>query len=252
MFGEVADEYNDVRAGYAPELVDTVLESLGRVPRRAIEVGAGTGKATSVFAARFAPIVCLEPDVQMAEVLRRDAPPGVEVVVSRFEDYSPAAGGVDLVFCAQAWHWVDGQRRCRLAYDALAPGGVLALLAHQYGFADPRMAAAVHGEAYPRYAPEMLDDPADTPPSRPDEHWFAVELAASGLFAGVRAVEFRRVLRYPTARYLALLRTFSNHRLLPPERRAALHDGIAAVVNARGGVVEIDLATVLAIGRRSD
>jgi hypothetical protein len=126
------------------------------------------------------------------------------------------------------------------------------LFGHEYRFADPGMAAAVHGEAYPRHAPELLDDPADTPPSGPDQHWFAVELAGCGLFADVRAVEFRRVLRYPTARYLALLRTFSNHRMLPPGRRAALHEAIAAVVNARGGVVEIDLATVLAIGRRGD
>jgi 16S rRNA A1518/A1519 N6-dimethyltransferase RsmA/KsgA/DIM1 with predicted DNA glycosylase/AP lyase activity len=78
----VAGEYDDVRAGYPPELVDTVVESLGRAPRRAIEVGAGTGKATSVFAARFAPIVCLEPDAQMADVLRSNGWPGVEVVVS--------------------------------------------------------------------------------------------------------------------------------------------------------------------------
>jgi SAM-dependent methyltransferase len=252
VFGEVADEYDDVRAGYAPELAAAVFDYLGQVPRRAIEVGAGTGKATSAFAGRGAPIVCLEPDPQMADVLRTADRPGVEVVVSRFEDYSPPAGVVDLVFCAQAWHWVDAQLRCQLAYDALAPGGVLALFGHEYQFADPQMAAAVHGEAYPRYAPELLDDPTDTPPGGPAEQWFAVELAGCGLFADVHAFEFRRVVRYPTVQYLALLRTFSNHRMLAPDRRAALHEGIAAVVDARGGVVNIDLATVLAIGRRRD
>ena len=188
----------------------------------------------------------------MADVLRTVDRPGVEVVVSRFEDYSPPAGWVDLVFCAQAWHWVDASRRCQLAYDALAPGGVLALFGHEYQFADPQMAAAVHGEAYPRYAPELLDDPTDTPPGGPAEQWFTAELAGCGLFADVPAFDFRRVLRYPTVQYLALLRTFSNHRMLAPDRRAALHEGIAAVVDARGGVVDIDLATVLAIGRRRD
>jgi hypothetical protein len=38
------------------------------------------------------------------------------------------------------------------------PGGVLALFGHEYQFADPQMAAAVHGEAYSLYAPELLDD----------------------------------------------------------------------------------------------
>jgi SAM-dependent methyltransferase len=160
----------------------------------------------------------------MAHVLRRADRPGVEVVVSRFEDYSPAAGWVDLVFCAQAWHWVDAQRRCQMAYDALAPGGVLALLGHEYRFANPQMAAAVHGEAYAQYAPELLEDPADTPPGGPGEQWFAVELAGCGLFTDVRTVEFRRVLRYPTAQFLALLRTFES-----PYARAR-----SACVAARG------------------
>jgi hypothetical protein len=40
--------------------------------------------------------------------------------------------------------------------------------------------------------------------------------------------------------------------MLAPDRRASLHEAIAAVVDARDGVVEIDLATVLAVGRRSD
>src|SRR5439155_16461414 len=46
VFGEVAGDYADVRAGYADELVTAVFDYLGRVPERVVEPGAGTGKAT--------------------------------------------------------------------------------------------------------------------------------------------------------------------------------------------------------------
>jgi hypothetical protein len=66
----------------------------------------------------------------------------------------------------------------------------------------------------------------------------------------VRAVSFDAVLRYPTARYLRLLSTFSPHRMLPASRRAALRGALAAVVDAHGGVVATRLSTTLAMGRR--
>ncbi len=252
VFGEVAEAYDDVRAGYVSQLADAVFAYLGSAPLRAIEVGAGTGKATSVFAGRVPSIVCLEPAEQMAAVLRRAEWPGVEVIVSRFEDYSTPPSQVDLVFCAQAWHWVDAQRRCKLAHDALAPRGALALFGHEYQFADPELAAVLHGDVYPKYAPELLDDPTKPSLNGPENHWLATELADCGLFTDVRATEFQRAVRYPTTQYLTLLQTFSNHRMLTPERRALLHNSIAAAVEARGGVVEIDLATVLTFGRRGE
>ena len=51
VFGEVAAEYDRVRPGYPPELIDTVLSHAPADPT-ALDVGAGTGKATAMFAAR--------------------------------------------------------------------------------------------------------------------------------------------------------------------------------------------------------
>ena len=114
VFGEVAGDYADVRAGYADELVTAVFDYLGRVSERVVEPGAGTGKATEAFGARGVPVTCVEPDPAMARVLRGRLP-GVEVAVCRFEDWVPPAGGVPLLICAQAWHWLD--ESTRLARD---------------------------------------------------------------------------------------------------------------------------------------
>ena len=128
VFGEVADEYERVRPGYPPALVDDVLAYAGPAGRPALEVGAGTGKATVAFAGRGVPVTGLEPDPAMAAVLARrtGGVPGVSVVPCAFEAYRPDRR-YGLLYSAQAWHWTDPVRRWRLAAEALAPGGALAL-----------------------------------------------------------------------------------------------------------------------------
>jgi SAM-dependent methyltransferase len=244
VFGEVAGDYEDVRAGYPAELVTAVFDHLGRIPERVVEVGAGTGKGTEPFAARGVPVTCVEPDPAMAAVLAGRFP-DVEVVVSRFEDWSPPPGGVPLLVCAQAWHWVDEASRLALAHAALEPGGVLALFGHQYGFADLEVEAEIN-EVYARYAPELLDQ-ARLPPA-PTAAWMTTELAGSPLFTRVAQRDFERVVPYPTERYVRLLTTFSPHRMLAEDRRARLLAGIAEVVDAHGGVLRTELRTVLSLG----
>lgn len=243
VFGEVAGVYEDVRAGYPAALVEAVLAYAGGVPERVVDVGAGTGKATAALRARGVPVTAVEPDPAMAAVLRQRYPE-VEVVGSRFEDWVPPAGGVPVLACAQAWHWVDASRRLGLAHRALVPGGTLALFGHEYRFADEPVEHAVHA-AYGVHAPELLDDPAKPRTMT----WLADELSGTPLFTDVTSHWFETVVPYPTRRYLRLLATFSNHRMLAPQRRDALHGAIADTVDTLGGLVRLNVETLLILGR---
>ncbi|WP_460492072.1 hypothetical protein [Dactylosporangium cerinum] len=55
VFGEVADDYERFRPDYPPALIDDVLAYAGLDGAAALEVGAGTGKATVAFAERVSP-----------------------------------------------------------------------------------------------------------------------------------------------------------------------------------------------------
>lgn len=46
VFGEVAGEYDRIRPGYPDQLFDDVIAYAALGSRQALEVGAGTGKAT--------------------------------------------------------------------------------------------------------------------------------------------------------------------------------------------------------------
>ncbi|OKI53684.1 hypothetical protein AMK15_28620 [Streptomyces sp. MJM1172] len=89
VFGEVAELYDAARPGYSNELVADVLTYAALGDRAAVEIGAGTGKATVPFAELGTPLVCLEPDPRMAEVLRRNTArySGVQVEVDGFESW---------------------------------------------------------------------------------------------------------------------------------------------------------------------
>jgi SAM-dependent methyltransferase len=249
VFGEVAADYDAVRAAYAPELVDTVVSFAGRHPRTAVEVGAGTGLATQAFARLGVPITCIEPDPEMAAVLagKFATDEHIEVVIGRFEDWRAPDGGVDLIYCAQAWHWVDPATRFQLAHDALADGGVLALCGHRYEFADEDMFDAI-SDVYRDVAPSLMEQITPAPNSGIRWDWSEVE--ASGLWSGTATAEFIRLEPYPTAKYLTLMTTFSEHRMLPPDVLAEVRSRVAEVIDARGGVVTHRLLTWLEMARR--
>ena len=106
VFGSAAEAYQRYRLGYPAEVAEAVLAYAERPVRAALEVGAGTGKATRLFAARGVRITALEPDPAMAAVLRRCTQGlAVKTVVARFEDFH-SEHRFDLLFSAAAWHWI--------------------------------------------------------------------------------------------------------------------------------------------------
>lgn len=101
IFGEVAELYDRARAGYPDGLIHDVLAHAGWVAGsrlRALEIGAGTAKATVAFAAHDVDVLALEPDAAMAAVLSRNCRdfPHIRVELTTFEDWAASESGFDL------------------------------------------------------------------------------------------------------------------------------------------------------------
>ena len=80
------------------------------------------------------------------------------------------------------------------------------------------------------------------------EDWEAEIAATDGLDrAQTRVYEWSTA--YATADYLELLRTHSDHLLLPDAVREPLWRGIADVIDAAGGVIEFPYRTGLCLAR---
>ncbi|MGW1463344.1 class I SAM-dependent methyltransferase [Streptomyces sp. NPDC002308] len=249
VFGEVAEVYDGGRPGYADELVTEVLEYAELGDRTALEVGAGTGKATGLFAARGVPVVCVEPDARMAEVLRRNtAPyPHVRVEPGDFEEWSPSGRRFGLLFAATSWHWVNPARRWDLAHSVLETGGAMALFWNPVALIDSELFAGLraidrlHGVEEPphdalasRYGPE-----AGTLDGMEGPGWPVDELRRDGRFTDLRTARFRQTMRYDTARYLAFLTSVSAYRILPERSLAQLLVDTRRLLDSWGGAVDM-------------
>lgn len=123
LFGSAARRYERYRLGYPDELVTTVLRYARRPIRAALEVGAGTGKATRLLAARGIAVTALEPDAEMARLLARTTQGlPVTLVSATFERFRTERR-FDLLYAAAAWHWTDPRTRWARAVELLDAGG---------------------------------------------------------------------------------------------------------------------------------
>ncbi|MEV1331403.1 methyltransferase domain-containing protein [Micromonospora costi] len=239
VFGEVADTYDDVRPGYPEAIADAVRDYHGGAPERIVEIGAGTGLGTRVLLRLGAPVTCLEPDPRMAARLAANLPQ-VTVHTETFEQWQPPERGVPLIAAALSWHWLDPATRNQRAHDALTPGGTLAVFGHTYGYADPAQSRAID-TALRTIDPEVTSRPAG---------WFHLDIAASGLFADVRAHTVDRDLALPTDRYLDLVRTFGPFRQHAAAQQARALAAVRALVDGFGGAIVLRLRTTLVLARR--
>jgi SAM-dependent methyltransferase len=256
VFGEVAELYDSVRSGYPDALVDDVISFAGSdgPGLRAVEVGAGTGKATVSFAARGLQIVAIEPSPAMAAVARRNCAqfPGVSVEETTFEDWPVPAEAFGLVYSGQAWHWVSPEVRDQKAARALAPGGALAMFWHRVRW----QAGPLRDELeslYQRLAPDLLVQKPTFPGlgPNPGDDLVTGEIRKTGLFRDETMRAYPWSAAFTADSNTDLLMTQSGHRMLPQERSAQLLSGVRDVIAAHGGQIEIPHATLLVMARRA-
>lgn len=238
-FGSVANQYERYRLDYPDELVDAVLQYAGGPLRSALEVGAGTGKATRLFASRGIEVTALEPDAEMAHVLERTIRGiPVEPVVTTFEEFGTARH-FDMVYAAAAWHWTDPASRWARAVEMLVPGGVLALFGRPAELQDPDLFAAVD-EIEKQVLPD--DDPAVVYP------WSVEDMTAADGLIDVVQSDLPCVVTTTAADFVGRLATVSAYLMLSPQARADALHRVRAVLPDR---FDIDGTVQLSLARRA-
>ena len=123
-FGAVAAAYDRGRPSYSRE---TATWLVGGEARTVLELGAGTGKLTEQLVALGHDVHATDPDDAMLAVLR-DRVPGAKAQRASAEELPVHDRSVDVVVCAQSFHWFDHQRALPEIARVLKPGGHLALV----------------------------------------------------------------------------------------------------------------------------
>jgi SAM-dependent methyltransferase len=155
-FAAGADAYVAGRPHYPTALAGWLAADLGLGPdKAALDLGAGSGKFTTLLGATGARVAAVEPVAAMRERLVA-ANPGVEAKEGTAERIPFADASFDAIVCAQSFHWFATPAALAEMRRVLKVGGSLGLIWNvrdervDWAAALTRLIAPYQGDA-PRY-----------------------------------------------------------------------------------------------------
>lgn len=246
-FGAAAHDYEQHRPGYPDWVAQRIVGHAHGQVHSALEIGAGTGKATRVFAAHDIRVLATDPDPLMLAELRRHVPDTVRTRCTTLEA-NPPGEVYDLVYAAASLHWTDPATRFARIAAMLRPGGVFASFGGPVRLVDPELIARV-SEAISPFLETDSAPRQETTPGPEGLEWPGSELAASPAFTDVVALSTPEREWVTAEAHIAGLATVSAYLMLPASDRAEVFDRIRAVLPER---VEVGRDLRLHMARRVD
>jgi SAM-dependent methyltransferase len=112
-FSDRVDNYIKYRPSYPAEVLDYLAEKCGlAVDAPIADVGSGTGIFSTLLLARGYKVYAVEPNASMQDAAVRQfgGNDNFIPIAGTAEATTLADGSVDLVVCAQAFHWFDAEK----------------------------------------------------------------------------------------------------------------------------------------------
>jgi len=127
-FELAADRYDRGRPTYPPEAFAVLVEALAIAPgSEVLELGAGTGKLTTLLLPTGANVTAVEPVAAMRTALVRNVPT-VRALDGTAEAIPAGDASADAVVAAQAFHWFDAERALVEIHRVLRERGWLGMI----------------------------------------------------------------------------------------------------------------------------
>lgn len=230
-FGSAAEQYDRCRPRYPRRLI---AELVTRNEMTVLDVGAGTGIASSQLLESGADVLAVEPDRRMASVARSK---GLSVEEATFEAWDPADRTFDLVVFAQSFHWVEPRQALSTIATILRAGGRLVLLANRIRPISPtsvELDGAYSG---------ILD--ISQRPSIDAAHEVAVASLIEECGFGVERRCVVEQLHYATDEWLDMVTTYSNVLTLESHKRVELRARLEERIGAHGVDAQNDAVALI-------
>jgi SAM-dependent methyltransferase len=248
-FGADPERYDRTRPSYPDAMVARIVAA--SPGRDVLDVGCGTGTAARQFQLAGCTVLGVEPDERMAAFARAT---GVQVEVSRFEEWDAADRDFDAVVAGTAWHWVDPVAGAGKAARVLRAGGRLAPFHHV--FQPPAEIAEVTAEVYRRVVPDSPFGFGRQRPRTAMEGYqplfgkIADGIEAAGAFTEPEQWHFDWERAYTRQEWLDQLPTQGTLTRLPPDKLAPILDAVGAAIDAIGGSFTMRYTTVVVTAAR--
>ena len=260
LFGAAVESYAEGRPGYPDRVFEVLVDRCALGPgSRVLEVGAGTGQATSRLLDLGANVTVVELGEPLVTHLAARFPGApLTFITGAFEETTLPPHEFDIVAAATSFHWVPTEDGLRQAARALRVGGWLALWWNVFG--DPDRPDPFHDALVPvleQVAPTLVDAPSagnagvGAPLYAIDSEARSAEIERSGYFGPVDHEIIAWTGRHSPAELRSLFASFSPWLALPAGQRADALDALEELARGEfGGVVERPYLTPIYVAPR--
>lgn len=252
-YGQIADAYDRTRPRYPHSLVNRAVEIAQLASgARILEIGCGTGTATTSFASLGLSMVCLEPNSEAYQIACRNCAgyKTVKIINSTFEQWELEVNQFDAVLAATSFHWVSKEIVEQKSAEALKNDGFLILLWNTPPQPSYEIYQQLLESVYQNYAPDLKGyETIATHQKNISSLGNAV--IDSGKFKNLVSEELICELTYEVDDYLALLSTLSPYIAIESERRNTLWKNLSATLkNHHGNTINLSYLSVFQVAQK--
>ena len=235
------DEYNydKARPGYPSELFEDIFDYANLCSGSIVlEIGIGTGQATLSFLKKGYKLTAVELGDKLAEYCKQrfSAYNNFNIINTDFLIADLPEKHFDLIFSATAFHWITKDSGYAKIKSLLKSNGVLALFwNHPFVGNNEDGTNLASMAVYKKYRPN------DKPPIQFDESKCQViinELAHYG-FRDIQSKIYRRTRTLTSEEYINLIKTYSDHNVMPEQIRLAFEQDMKEAIDEVGGIINI-------------
>lgn len=248
-FNTAADYYDIYRPSYPSDLIDCIEMNTNLQPQsKILEIGAGSGKASELFLNRGYELLCIEPGPQLAEMgMNKHKDKKVEFIVTRFEQWDEPHNYYDLVFSAQAFHWVPkpvGYEKCA---NTLKPDGQLALFWNMYlGGSDvidkELISICNHYRVLPFQDRNEIEQRI---------HRVSAEISDCGHFQSPSIYRFPWSQQYDIENFIGFLKTGNGFLALSESDQSYLEKELIKIISKNGGYITLTFISTLFLSQKT-
>ena len=270
-FDDIVDAYDKRRSDYTDELYEDIFrysaveadkkdQHFQTNKLKALEIGAGTGKATVPFLDAGYNVTAIEIGVNMSAFLQDKFKGNMNfsVINSSFEDAVLEDNSYDMIYAASAFHWVDPKIGCPKVFRLLKRGGTLAIFRfNAIAAAGEKLYEDIQAEWEKHYYNYYISNDRPVKKTKDDflkpseiYHSFRIENLEDYGFTDITMYFYDDIRTFNADEYIEWLSTMSDVRGLPKENRTALFTGIHEVITRHGGHHHVDHIFQLYMGRK--
>lgn len=211
-----------------------------------LEIGSGTGKATLPFVELGSSIVCVDVNKeQINEAIENLSKyKNIRYICGSFEEVKLPQNSFDLIFAAQAWHWINPEVGYTKVERLLKNNGAFAII---WKLQDRNRSKLVRemGELYTKHCPKR-----NTYKTHSVRH-VSKEIGPIKAFSLVTLKEYTTKRNYTKKELIGLAGTYSSVANLKESKRQVLFDRLSDLLEGRKEPIVIPYKYTLMVFKKT-